>query len=697
MKSFRYKAFISYSHRDADWGAWLQRSLEGYRIPKRLAGSQGEFGPIPRRLTPVFRDREDLSSASDLSVKVKESLEASEALVIVCSPASAQSQWVNEEINYFQSLGRGDRIFALIVDGDPQAENPEMQCFPSALTRNPDGSAREPLAADARKWADGKLLAKLKIISGILGIRLDALRQRDMQRRQRLWMSSMGGAMFIAILMTVLAVMAVSARNAAENRREHAENLVGYMVGDLKTKLDEVGRLDILEGMGGKVSEYLQTLNPEEVTDESLIQQAQVWRQLGEVAMDQGEMTEALRTFSTSRDILAELHRRKPESAEHLYELGNAEFWVGYVHTETGEFEKAEDAFGAYMGYAYQLNELEPGNPHWLMEQSYAHSNLAALTNRRGDANVEVALFHIRKAVEIIRKVIELVPGNPDYWSEYGEAMAWLADTQMLVCDLGDALVSRQENVAIARKQMNRSPGNVNLKSRYAWSLSGLSVVAQQVGLLDLAVENFTKSREMLGQLSMLEPSSLVYRFEYLLRDFNIAYLLAEKGQLAEALVKAQLIREPLAQVMESESYDNLLRHTYWVSYLLDWSEMKWRAADTEGAAAVMSEAVSHLERLLAKESDRESYMEQLMKARFLYWQQQGSDLFESAPFHGIGVEFKVENESCQAQANLVRQAILAGNTEIAEEMTVKLLSKGYYDPGFIRVCRQYGLCQGGD
>jgi hypothetical protein len=369
VKSFRYKAFISYSHRDADWGAWLQRSLEGYRIPKRLAGSQGEFGPIPRRLTPVFRDREDLSSASDLSVKVKESLEASEALVIVCSPASAQSQWVNEEINYFQSLGRGDRIFALIVDGDPQAENPEMQCFPSALTRNPDGSAREPLAADARKWADGKLLAKLKIISGILGIRLDALRQRDMQRRQRLWMSSMGGAMFIAILMTVLAVMAVSARNAAENRREHAENLVGYMVGDLKTKLDEVGRLDILEGMGGKVSEYLQTLNPEEVTDESLIQQAQVWRQLGEVAMDQGEMTEALRTFSTSRDILAELHRRKPDNAEHLYELGNAEFWVGYVHTETGEFEKAEDAFGAYMGYAYQLNELEPGNPHWLMEQ----------------------------------------------------------------------------------------------------------------------------------------------------------------------------------------------------------------------------------------------------------------------------------------------------------------------------------------
>ena len=179
MGTFRFKAFISYSHRDRAWSAWLQRALEAYRIPKRLVGSKSEFGPVPRRLTPVFRDREDLPSASDLSGKVKEALEASEALIVVCSPASAGSKWVNEEIRYFRSLGREDRIFALIVDGDPQPDDPGQQCFPSALTTGLDGTSCEPLAADSRKWADGKLLAKLKIVSGILGIRLDELRQRN--------------------------------------------------------------------------------------------------------------------------------------------------------------------------------------------------------------------------------------------------------------------------------------------------------------------------------------------------------------------------------------------------------------------------------------------------------------------------------------------------------------------------------------
>ena len=95
MSTRRCKAFISYSHRDRAWSAWLQRALERYRIPKRLVGTPGAFGPIPARLAPVLRDREDPSSAADLSTEVKASLEASESLVVICSPAAAKSRAVH--------------------------------------------------------------------------------------------------------------------------------------------------------------------------------------------------------------------------------------------------------------------------------------------------------------------------------------------------------------------------------------------------------------------------------------------------------------------------------------------------------------------------------------------------------------------------------------------------------------------------
>ena len=61
----KYRAFISYSHVDRRWGEWLHRKLEGYRVPQKIVGRVTDYGPIPRRLTPIFRDRNELAAPSD--------------------------------------------------------------------------------------------------------------------------------------------------------------------------------------------------------------------------------------------------------------------------------------------------------------------------------------------------------------------------------------------------------------------------------------------------------------------------------------------------------------------------------------------------------------------------------------------------------------------------------------------------------
>ncbi|MGH6842697.1 MAG: hypothetical protein ACREDV_11505, partial [Methylocella sp.] len=55
----KYRAFLSYSHRDAAWGKWLHAALENYSIDKDLIGRETSAGLIPRTLRPIFRDRED--------------------------------------------------------------------------------------------------------------------------------------------------------------------------------------------------------------------------------------------------------------------------------------------------------------------------------------------------------------------------------------------------------------------------------------------------------------------------------------------------------------------------------------------------------------------------------------------------------------------------------------------------------------
>jgi hypothetical protein len=63
---FKYRPFIRYSHADEEWAKWLHRALETYRVPKHLVGRETESGPVPERIAPVFRDRDELATATNL-------------------------------------------------------------------------------------------------------------------------------------------------------------------------------------------------------------------------------------------------------------------------------------------------------------------------------------------------------------------------------------------------------------------------------------------------------------------------------------------------------------------------------------------------------------------------------------------------------------------------------------------------------
>lgn len=189
--SYRYKAFISYSHADAESAQWLENSLESFRIPGELIGKWTPVGPVPNALRPVFRDRSSAAAGSSINTTLLQRLDESACLIVVCSPNAAKSRWVNEEILHFKRAGRGDRIFAFIVDGEPSSDD-ESGCFPPGLKYQigADGEltdqAAAPLAADARKVGDGRRGALVKLVAGVLAVDLSDLQEKEneLQRRQ---------------------------------------------------------------------------------------------------------------------------------------------------------------------------------------------------------------------------------------------------------------------------------------------------------------------------------------------------------------------------------------------------------------------------------------------------------------------------------------------------------------------------------
>lgn len=179
---FKYRAFISYSHADHDTAVWLHKALEKYPIHKKLVGVETSAGKTPRRIGRVFRDEAELGAVPELGSKIEAALNSSDTLIVICSPSAAKSQWVEQEITHFKGIGRQHRVLALILDGEPNAPNPDINCFPDALNTNPDGSPAQPLAVDVRKF--GREDAVVRLVSGILDLEYDDLKQRDLQRKR---------------------------------------------------------------------------------------------------------------------------------------------------------------------------------------------------------------------------------------------------------------------------------------------------------------------------------------------------------------------------------------------------------------------------------------------------------------------------------------------------------------------------------
>ena len=252
----RYSTFISYNHRDRQAAAWLHRALETWRVPPRMRGRESRLGPLAARLPPVFQDREELSASSDLAQSVRLALAESASLIVICSPHGAKSKWVNEEIRAFTALGRRDRIQCLIVAGQPHAArtegaDPGLECLPPALFE--DGG-QEPLAADIRPGCDGRAMARLKLLSGILGVPFDELRQREQARRNRQLATAavLLGLGFLA--MSGLAAAALLARNEAVRQRDIArqKTLTAERTVEFVKSLFEVS--DPSEAKGAKIT-----------------------------------------------------------------------------------------------------------------------------------------------------------------------------------------------------------------------------------------------------------------------------------------------------------------------------------------------------------------------------------------------------------------------------------------------------------
>lgn len=171
LSGYSYFAFISYTQKDEKWAKWLQWEIEHYKIPTKV---RCDYHELPTRIRPIFWYKNDLAGAH-LSGSIKKELEQSKYLIVICSPASANKVWVNDEVAYFKDeLKRGDRIIPFVVAGKIKSTNEDQECIPLPIRNLPP--EKELRCIDVREY--GKNKALVNIVSTLLDIRFDILWNR---------------------------------------------------------------------------------------------------------------------------------------------------------------------------------------------------------------------------------------------------------------------------------------------------------------------------------------------------------------------------------------------------------------------------------------------------------------------------------------------------------------------------------------
>lgn len=173
-------AFISYNHKDVKHAQWIQKKLENYKLPAEI---HNEFEDS-RFIRPVFRDQTDLNTGVLANV-LRDQLEASKYLIVLCSPNSAKSQWVSNEVKTFIEWGRLDQIIPVIVEGQPNCYNPDLECFPEYMRQYTKEHPEAELLGIS--FAEvGKEKAFVRIVSKMLDVSFDTLWKRyERQKRMR--------------------------------------------------------------------------------------------------------------------------------------------------------------------------------------------------------------------------------------------------------------------------------------------------------------------------------------------------------------------------------------------------------------------------------------------------------------------------------------------------------------------------------
>lgn len=346
---YKYDIFLSYRHKPLD-GIVTQKTfnmLESYKLPPYL--KQQGYPDVKR----VFRDTEELAVSRILSNTIEEALRATNCLVVVCSLDTPSSEWVDREVATFIEMGRAEKIFPLLISGDPDVSfPPSLKKVPDIMNRLMD--VRCP-GDEAKQILAKEELALLRVIANASGCHhTDLVRYHKLRKTADAVRKSVGAVgIFAAVgLVSASLMMAADAyRDTAKKEQAASMAVLESLTYDLPNKLAELPDtygtiVEILEKNADQINEIL---NLAENKDVVTVEIGANYEKLATAFAALGNDERTMQYQNKAIDLYQSLYDKGiPEGALSLSSAWNN---IGVALHATGQYEEAQEAYGKALNY----------------------------------------------------------------------------------------------------------------------------------------------------------------------------------------------------------------------------------------------------------------------------------------------------------------------------------------------------------
>ena len=539
----KYKAFISYSHADIAFARWLQKSIENYKIPKKL---REKYPHLPKDLKrSIFRDEEELPTSSALPINLTKALEESEFLIVIASPYAVNSKWVNKEINHFNNYHKNGKVLAIIKAGEPYAKEGQLEAFPHALTED----KKEPIAGDARSFL-GRKRALMKVIAGLLEVDFADLWEREKKesRKRKIWMSS---------FLTLFIFVSTYALFQFQGNTVNSELV--QIKKQIRTIEYELHHTTPIEEIAITLNEKLKKLKEERENKEASLEalgrlETSIGKEANRVYQEKGA-EEAIKILTAKESIAKREEKRK--------ELADESITLAKLYIETYNFIKAKEAYEEAIKlfvsfkniheYARFLNQQK--EPEKAIKLYHTLNIKDLLLSEKMKMLTSLALIYddnnqLKESEESYTKVLKLYQEHPNILTDnYTATLDNMGNLYRKTNRLESAIASHNKALEIEQRQEEKEPKKYRLNIFI--TLNNLGNAYKEINQFKKSEECYSRALVLIRELVKEEPNK--YRGKLALLLFNLSSIY----NLNKKIVKGSLLFDESLQLVRVLAKEN--------------------------------------------------------------------------------------------------------------------------------------------